>query len=242
MKEKIRNFSLLIWLPSAALMSCGDYEERYYPKNDQGSMTPESGDSQESPGTDTPNTDDTSPTPSIPSPSEVPETPAPTPSPDPKPSPPIPSPDPSPNDDCLETSEWVCKVEQEILKRINKLRVANGAESLIDDPRVSWAARDWSRVQAERGFLGHERIMNYGAGHNEVLAEHFSGLNIPLIGENVAWQMVRNEDPGVLAQQIVDQWVASPGHYANLLKTKFRSSGVGLHIKGNTWWATQIFF
>ncbi len=242
MKNKIRLIYPLLLLSSITQTSCGDSEERYYPKPEPDRVTPGNSDSQNSPGTDVPNSDDASPAPSTPAPSEVPDTPNPSPNPDPKPSPPPPGPDPSPTDECLETSEWTCRVEQAILQRINKIRMTHGAESLIDDPRVSWAARDWSRVQAERGFLGHERIMKYGAGHNEVLAEHFSGLNIPLIGENVAWQMVRSEDPGVLAQQIVDQWVASPGHYENLLKTKFHSSGIGLHIKGNTWWATQIFF
>ena len=101
-----------------------------------------------------------------------------------------------------------------ILNAMNQVRVAAGLRPLRFDGTLHAAARAHSADMIRRGYFGHG---SFGRRLNGF------GVHAPVIGENLAW------GTGVYsaAKTIVQEWLASPEHRANLLRPGFRSIGVG---------------
>jgi uncharacterized protein YkwD len=104
--------------------------------------------------------------------------------------------------------------EVSILKVMNEVRMAHGLRPLRLDGRLERAARGHSRTMLRTNQFFH------GAFTARIRA---TGVKAPRIGENLAWGV------GVLsrARAIVNMWLASPEHRANLLHTGYRTVGVG---------------
>ena len=104
--------------------------------------------------------------------------------------------------------------ERRIITAMNHVRVSNGLRPLRYSDRLRAAARAHSRDMIRRGYFGHG---SFGRRLNGF------GVHAPVIGENLAW------GTGVYsaAKTIVQEWLASPEHRANLLRPGFRSVGVG---------------
>jgi uncharacterized protein YkwD len=104
--------------------------------------------------------------------------------------------------------------EARILTAMNHVRVANGLRPLRFSDKLRAAARSHSADMMRRGYFGHgsmgRRISAYG-------------VHAPVVGENLAW----GTGPYAAAKTIVQEWLASPEHRANLLRPGFRSVGVG---------------
>ena len=60
------------------------------------------------------------------------------------------------------------------------------------------------------------------------------GINPGAAGENIAYGYPS-------AESVVEGWMNSPGHRANILNGKFNKLGVGVHKNGNTIYWTQLF-
>ena len=111
-------------------------------------------------------------------------------------------------------------------------RASRGLPALTRDARIDAVARDWSRQLASAGL---------DLAHNpDYAAQVPAGWTA--VGENVAWL----DDGGTLsaaevAQRLHDQWMASPGHRANILGS-YTHLGVGVaHDPRYGWYATQDF-
>jgi uncharacterized protein YkwD len=103
--------------------------------------------------------------------------------------------------------------EASILSAMNAVRAAHGLAPLRLDPRLEGAARRHSRRMLRTGTFFHGRFDARIRG---------AGVRAPRIGENLAWAQ-----GGVsLARSIVNMWLASPGHRANLLHPRFRMVGI----------------
>jgi uncharacterized protein YkwD len=104
--------------------------------------------------------------------------------------------------------------EAELLRAINQARAQHGLAPLRVDPALERAARAHSRTLLRTGSFGHgnfvRRLTSFGARG-------------PSIGENLAW--------GVGAQAgtagVVQSWLASASHRANLLRPGFHRIGIG---------------
>ena len=84
------------------------------------------------------------------------------------------------------------------------------------------------------GFLGHESP-DGSAPADRVRA---AGIDFRLVGENVAHSL----RPLGAVHAVVDEWMASPGHRANILTPDFRRTGVGAAIgKHGSIYVTQLF-
>jgi uncharacterized protein YkwD len=105
--------------------------------------------------------------------------------------------------------------EQQLVVEINRVRAANGVRPLRTNARLRAAARAHSRDMVAHGYLGHgnfgRRLQNYG-------------VRARAIGENVAW----GAGGSVNARAVVEGWMNSPWHRANLLSREFRRIGVGV--------------
>ena len=105
--------------------------------------------------------------------------------------------------------------EVALLKVMNETRVAHGLRPLHLDARLERAARGHSRTMLRTGQLFH------GAFAARIRR---TGVSAPRVGENLAW------GAGVLARAraVVNLWLASPEHRANLLHAGYRTVGVGV--------------
>jgi len=104
--------------------------------------------------------------------------------------------------------------EFSLLKVMNEARVSHGLAPLHLDPRLERAARSHSSNMLRTGRFFH------GAFNARIRRV---GVRAPRVGENLAWGV------GVLARAraVVNLWLASPEHRANLLHAGYHTVGVG---------------
>jgi uncharacterized protein YkwD len=100
--------------------------------------------------------------------------------------------------------------EARVLELTNDYRAENGRAPLANDAKLNAAAEDWSREMAEGDFFRHstpDQVRDFGY-------------------EPVAWG--ENIAAGYRTPEAVVQgWIDSPGHRANLLSTSFEEIGIG---------------
>ncbi|MFG2738265.1 CAP domain-containing protein [Streptomyces harbinensis] len=161
-----------------------------------------------------------------PSPSASAEPSAPEPSaeaPKPAPSTPAPEPEPSPSQDAADAAA------DAVLRLVNQERAQAGCRPLVRDAALAGLATDFSRDMAQRGFFSHTDP----DGRSPWDRAQAAGIT-NMGGENIA----RGQQD---AQAVMDAWMNSEGHRANILNCDFTTLGVGVHLgDGGPWW-TQAF-
>ncbi|WP_405014510.1 sigma-70 family RNA polymerase sigma factor [Kitasatospora sp. NBC_01539] len=169
-----------------------------------------------------------SPTPS-PSPSASPS-PSPTLSPSPKPKPTrTATPSPSPTR-ARSASPTALGIKQQVLKLVNEERSKAGCTPVEADAALETAAQRHSDDMAARNFFDHTNPDGQGPQPRIDAA----GYKWSSWGENIA----RGQAD---AAAVMNSWMNSPGHRANILNCGFTDLGVGVHLgTGGPWW-TQDF-
>jgi len=109
------------------------------------------------------------------------------------------------------------RAEASLLQAMNQARAQHGLATLRIDVRLERSARAYSSYMLRTGTFAHgdfrTRIARYGARGSAV-------------GENLAWGVGAN----ATAQGVVQMWLASPSHRANLLRPGFRRIGLGRRV------------
>jgi uncharacterized protein YkwD len=102
---------------------------------------------------------------------------------------------------------------------INRERTTRGLRALRRNKRLDLASRRHARSMAARNFFAHGNFVGRIRS-----AKYLRGARSWRLGENIAW------GSGVLGSpaEIVDSWMHSPGHRANILSRGFREIGVGI--------------
>jgi uncharacterized protein YkwD len=108
---------------------------------------------------------------------------------------------------------------------INRERARNGESPLRGDELLRSAAQHHSDDMLARDYFEHE------APGGETLLDRlrasgyiYSSRIGYVIGENIAWGTLSLSTP----KAIVEAWMASPGHRANILDPSFRDTGIGV--------------
>jgi uncharacterized protein YkwD len=119
--------------------------------------------------------------------------------------------------------------EAEVLKLVNEERAKVGCSALAANSSLTQLAANFSEQMAAQNFFDHTDPS--GATPWDRAAK----LGIAnLGGENIA----RGQAD---AAAVMDAWMNSPGHKANILNCDFKTLGVGVHFgTGGPWW-TQDF-
>ncbi len=120
--------------------------------------------------------------------------------------------------------------EQRVVELVNEIRGQYGLPTLAYDARLDQGAEAHTAHQAAVGRMAHEGIGD-GTPQDRML----------VAGWNWAWG--ENAAVGQTApEQVVREWMASPGHRANILNGDFRFLSVGYAISadGRPYW-TQSF-
>jgi uncharacterized protein YkwD len=118
------------------------------------------------------------------------------------------------------------QLEHTVLCLVNRERTSRGFKSLRSDHRLATAARRHSRNMAFRKFFDH----NSPGGAtllDRVKRAGYRGDSRGLyVGENIAWGSGSYATP----IEIVDGWMRSSGHRANILRREFTEIGVGVAL------------
>ena len=112
------------------------------------------------------------------------------------------------------TTAGLTAPESSLLAQMNAVRAAHHLSPLREDAHLESAARFHSRQMLATGVFAHGALQAR-LGEFDVSAA--------VAGENLAWGV----GSYARATSIVDEWLASPEHRANLLRPSFRRVGVG---------------
>ncbi len=118
--------------------------------------------------------------------------------------------------------------EREVIRLVNEHRRKNGLGELSEDWQLSRVARYKSQDMRDRKYFSHTSP-TYGSPFQMIKS---FGISYKSAGENIA---KGQKTP----KAVVDGWMNSSGHRANILNPKFTHIGVGYVADGNLW--TQMF-
>ena len=122
----------------------------------------------------------------------------------------------------------VTAFEAEVIRLVNQIRTQNGLKPLTANWELSRVARYKSQDMVENRYFSHTSP-TYGSPFQMIRA---FGLSYRTAGENIAYGY---RTP----QAVVDAWMNSSGHRANILNASYTQIGVGYVPSGHYW--TQMF-
>jgi len=127
-----------------------------------------------------------------------------------------------------EVDAGVLQYEAEVIRLVNDIRKQNGLSPLTANWELSRVARYKSQDMVDNRYFAHNSP-TYGTPFEMMRA---FGLSFRTAGENIAYGYAT-------PQKVVDGWMNSSGHRANILNASYKQIGVGYVAKGNYW--TQMF-
>jgi len=119
----------------------------------------------------------------------------------------------------------ISSAREAVLCLINRVRAEHSLAPLRTNARLEAAAEDHNAEMLQVDYFAHvapdgetpvERIKKTGYIESESVGY--------VIGENLAWGTYTLSTP----KSIVEAWVASPGHLANILESRYTETGVGI--------------
>ena len=126
------------------------------------------------------------------------------------------------------TDDTVLYDEKEVVRLVNEARAKQGLQPLTYNWELSRVARYKSRDMKDHRYFSHTSPV-YGTPFE--MMKNF-GITYRTAGENIA----RGQKT---PKAVVDAWMNSSGHRANILNPSFTQIGVGYVADGNYW--TQMF-
>ncbi|NCA67069.1 MAG: SafA/ExsA family spore coat assembly protein [Clostridia bacterium] len=122
-------------------------------------------------------------------------------------------------------------IEDEIFRLVNVQRVNNGLQPLKNNWQAARVARIKSQDMIDRNYFSHTSP-TYGSPFKMMEAY---GLRFSSAAENIAYGQRS-------AAEVMNSWMNSPGHRANILSRNITEIGVGVAKKANgTMYFTQMF-
>ena len=106
---------------------------------------------------------------------------------------------------------------ERIVAEMNEYRLAEGLGPLFVDPRLAAAAEDRMDDMVDSGYWRHEP----SGGGSPFAVVMRRGFEFSMAGENLATGFET-------AEILVESWMLSPGHRANVMSPDFTSVGVAI--------------
>lgn len=142
--------------------------------------------------------------------------------------------------DCERTADWPQQwraLERQVLDLVNQQRsqgadcngeVFGPAEPLAQHDLLDCVARAHSLDMHQRDYFDHTNP----DGEQPWDRMEDAGYRYAMAGENIA-------EGSSTADAVMEQWMSSPGHCANIMAPEFVHIGIGFHADGRLW--TQVF-
>lgn len=121
-------------------------------------------------------------------------------------------------------------IEQQVLDLVNKERTSNGLSPLTLNAEVSKVAQMKSEDMRDKNYFSHTSP-TYGSPFD--MLKKFN-VKYTYAGENIAKGQKTPE-------AVVNAWMNSEGHRANILNPNYTQMGIGYALKGSTPYWTQMF-
>jgi uncharacterized protein YkwD len=132
--------------------------------------------------------------------------------------------------------------EAAIAKEVDAARAKNApnAPHLDIDPALAEIARARSRAIADGAPFSHQDNAGRYPAIDMVIARFGPEVSI---GENLfaAGGTGRAFDPDAYAKRAAEDWMTSPEHRENILSSDYNATGIGVIVKGDAAYTTQIF-
>ncbi len=126
------------------------------------------------------------------------------------------------------TDSTVLNFENEVIRLVNEIRVERGLKPLTADWELSRVARYKSQDMKDNNYFSHTSP-TYGSPFQMI--RNF-GISFKAAAENIAKGQAT-------PQAVVNAWMNSSGHRANILNASYTKIGVGYVANGRYW--TQMF-
>lgn len=131
----------------------------------------------------------------------------------------------------------IAQFEQRIFELTNRERQRHNLPVLRYETGLADLARRHSQNMLQRDFFDHRDPQGLEvAGRQE---RYYPQIMLIHIGENLF--KIVDSRRNFSSAEIVDGWMNSPGHRANILNRDFTHIGVGVVVRGNKLYATQNF-
>ena len=124
------------------------------------------------------------------------------------------------------SSENLAEVRAAVLCMINEQRSERGLVKLRANAKLRRAAERHSRNMTENDFFDHVSPSGTTPVERVKAAGYLTGASSWAVGENIAWGEQRLSTP----REIMQSWMESPGHKANILNRGFRHVGIGVVV------------
>ena len=107
---------------------------------------------------------------------------------------------------------------------VNQERTSRGLKPLKANRRLSKAAGRHAQDMVAKGYFSHDSLNGASFVDRIRRAGYVQKRAFPSLGEDLAWGSGELGTP----REIVQSWMESPGHRANILSKKFREAGMGV--------------
>jgi uncharacterized protein YkwD len=112
-----------------------------------------------------------------------------------------------------------------VLCLVNRVRAEHGETPLKVNAELERAAEEHAAELVAQDYFAHVTPSGFTPVDRIRADGYIPGPEVGyVIGENLAWGTLTLSTPA----QIVDAWVASPGHLANILETQYTETGIGI--------------
>lgn len=128
------------------------------------------------------------------------------------------------------------RIEAEVVRLMNAERASAGLAPFSIDTTLTSIARAHSLDMRTNNFFSHTNL----SGCSSSCRATNAGYRWRAIAENIYWMSGYDLSPEASAQKIVQGWMQSPGHRANILGN-YVETGVGIDISGSRVTATANY-
>ncbi len=124
-------------------------------------------------------------------------------------------------------SQWVAAMETEIVRLVNVERARAGVPALVKNSSLGSGSRAWSSHLTTASSFQHDPNLDWHVGENN--AQNY------WLGDRTTATARQH------AAEMMNQWMNSSGHRANILRESYHQIGVGVALTGNLTYGTQRF-
>jgi uncharacterized protein YkwD len=139
--------------------------------------------------------------------------------------------------DVVPAADNLAVVGQATLCLVNQQRAAHGKRTLTENRILSGTSTAYSRRMVAQAFFAHASPDGGTLVSRLTAARYLTGGDDWAAGENIGW----GQGPLATPRSMVNAWMNSAGHRANILSADYSQIGLGLAMgtpPDNTWGAT----
>jgi uncharacterized protein YkwD len=138
-----------------------------------------------------------------------------------------------------ERIHYLKEIERKVFRFTNEVRQKHDLNPLEEDDTLNDIAREHSDDMLKRNYFSH--VSPDGESLKDRVIPAYSRA-LSRTGENIwSGHGYDYSDSSRMARVIVDSWMSSPGHRANILNPDYNYLGVGVSAMGQEIRATQNF-